>query len=942
MPTQVLTTKLFVPPQRPNALARPALLARLDAGLHRALTLVAAPAGFGKTTLVASWLRQLELQSEHEEWRKRGRSNQSSCSTLNLPPKVAWLSLDAEDRDVARLLVHLVAALQTQAPGVGAAALALLDAPESPNVPAVLTTLLNAVVAHAAPLLLVLDDYHVAAAAETDHALAFLVEHLPPQLHLVLITREAPALSLARLRARDQVTELYAADLRFTSGEAAAFLHEVMGLALTTDQVALLAARTEGWAAGLQLAALSLRDAGDVADRIRSFAGSHRFLLDYLVEEVISRQPAAIQRFLLRTSILDRLCGPLCDAIVTDASDAAHPEQASFIPHPSSRILAELERANLFLVPLDDERRWYRYHHLFAEALRRQLATAPHLSAGDPAELHVRASMWFEAEQLEVEAFYHAAAAHDVARLARLAERSWQGMDRTFQSAAWLARVRQVPEEVIRDRPLLSVQLAWALMDNGDLEGSEARLQDAERRSIEADMLTGDAIAHHAALPAMIAFARAYSAQARGERAAAARYAQAALAQSPATHVVLRAQAQVLLGLTSWANGELETAYTAFAGWVEQMRRAGNSAFALVGVFGLIEVRIAQGRLRDALEEYRRARREGAEHGPVASYLEISYALLQLERGEREAAAQTLNAIEEHQTDPLLVDWRYRRLLAAARLSAAAGDVPGALDLLDQARQQYVRTPLPDLRPLAALEAQLRLRQGRLDLARTWASGFGPDDELSYLHEFAHLTVARVWLADYLQRRDEGVLRDALTLLARLLAAAEAGGRMGSVIAILVLQSRAHASRGDLPTAYAALGRALALAEPEGYVQVFADEGPPLAALLQAQSDSLQLYRDALLAILQHGHDAQAGGAQPVLRSALEGSNALAEPLSEREREVLQLIAVGLSNQAIAERLYLSLHTVKVHARNIYAKLGVANRTEAAARGRALGLVPPG
>ncbi len=836
MPTQVLTTKLFVPPSRPNALARPALIARLNAGLHRVLTLVAAPAGFGKTTLVSAWVAGLERS-------------------------VAWLSLDAEDRDVARLLAHLIAALQAQTPGVGAAALALLGAPEPPAAQAILTALLNDVAAHTAPLLLVLDDYHAAAAAETDRALTFLVEHMPPQLHLILISREDPALPLARLRARDQLSELRAADLRFTPAEAAAFLREVMGLALAADQAALLAARTEGWAAGLQLAALSLRDATDVAGRIRSFAGSHRLLLDYLVAEVIDQQPAPIQRFLLHTAILDRLCGPLCDAVLKDAGGRMNDESDAAHPHPSACILAQLERANLFLVPLDDERRWYRYHHLFAEALRQQLtqrlAGGSNQGVGSLAELHARASLWFEAQQLEVEAFYHAAAAQDDVRLAHLAERSWQGMDRSFQSAAWLARVRQLPEATIRDRPVLSVQLAWALMDNGDLEGSEARLRDAERwlepaaRSPDAD----DA-EQVVALPGMIAFARAYSAQARGDSAAAARHAQDVLAQSPETQTMLRAQAAVLLGLTSWANGELATAYDAFAGWVAQMRRADNVDFALVGVFGLIEVRIAQGRLRDAVEEYRRARRDVAGLDPVASYLDISYALIQLERGDRDAAAQTLRASEPDHSESLLVDGRYRWLLASARLSEAAGDVSGALDLLDQARQQYVRTPLPELRPLAALEAQLRLRQGRLDRALTWVqtSGIGPDDELSYGREFAHLTAARVWLADYGQRRDEGALRDALMLLSRLLAAAEAGGRTGSVLTILVLQSRAHAARGDRAAAHAALGRALTLAEPEGYVQVFVDEGLPLAALLQRLKDeggTLKTYLHALLSAFE-------------------------------------------------------------------------------------------
>ncbi len=917
MTTPVLTTKLFVPPPRPKALARPHLQERLNTGLLRKLTLISAPAGFGKTTLASIWA--------------------AGCGH-----PVAWLSLDSADRDPVRLLTHLIAALRTAAPMLGATALEMLHAPQPSSPEAVLTALINDIAVAEQTLVLVLDDYHVAATDVANRMLALFVEQLPPLLHLVVISREDPALPLARLRARDHMSELRLPDLRFTTTEASTFLHEVMGLELAADEVALLADRTEGWATGLQLAALSLRHQPDPTALIRSFAGTHRFVLDYLVEEVLRRLPEPLQQFLLRTAILDRLCGPLCDAVIGGPATAG---QAT---------LEALERANLFLVPLDNERRWYRYHQLFAEALRHRLAqrlgAMPHGGASD---LHRKASGWYEAEGLLPEALHHAVAAGDLTQIASLAERCWQGMDRNFQSAAWLALLQRLPDALIQARPVLSVQCAWALMDQGDLEGCEKRLRDAERwlepttsadkRSLPGGMVVVDAELFQA-LPAMIAFARAYSAQARGDPAATAHYATLALRHTPESHPFLRAQSAVLLGLSAWMGGELETAYQAFATWVRQMHRADNLAFALVGVFGLIEIRVAQGRLREAVAEYRRAHQLASGLGPMTAYLDISYALLQLEQGDARAAAQTLRQSEQHSAQTPLVDWRYRWLLARSRLAEAEGDWEGALDLLDQARHRYVRTPVPDLRPIAAIQARVQLRRGRLEHAHAWARGVGLPavDQLSFEREFEHLTLVRVWLAEHRRARDTRLLGAVQALLARLLAAAEASARAGSLIEILVLQSLAHAA--DTPLALVALKRALALAEPEGYVQTFVDEGPPLARLLAEALERkiASAYARRLLAAITAAHCAEGSAekeAGPDLRSAPDNAATLAEPLSDREREVLRLIAEGLSNQEIAGALCLSLYTVKVHARNIYGKLGVSSRTQAVARGRMLGLL---
>ena len=432
VPATILATKLFIPPLRPKIVLRPRLIERLNKGLtsDRKLTLISASAGFSKTTLVSEWI-------------------------VDSGRPTAWLSLDEGDNDPACFLMYLVAALQTIASNIGAGAMAVLQSPRPPSTESILTTLLNEITTIPGNFLLVLDDYHVIDAKPVHQALTFLLEHLPPQAHLVIATREDPPLPLARLRARGQLTELRAAelraaDLRFTPTEAADFLNGVMGLDLAVEDIAALEARTEGWIAGLQFAALSMQRCQDATSFIKSFTGSHHFVLDYLVEEVLQRQPDSIQAFLLRTSILDRLCGPLCDAVLRSPSASGQ------------ETLEDLERANLFIVPLDNERRWYRYHHLFAELLRQRL----HQSAssgneeGGVAEYHTRASQWYEDHGLEIEAFQHAAAANDIERAEGIIE--GKGIPLHFRGAVaailgWLA---SLPKTVLDARPSLCVRYA--------------------------------------------------------------------------------------------------------------------------------------------------------------------------------------------------------------------------------------------------------------------------------------------------------------------------------------------------------------------------------------------------------------------------------------------------------------------------------------------------
>ena len=921
MSPPLLATKLYRPPPHPKGMLRPHLIERLNAGLHRNLTLLAAPAGFGKTTLLSQWL--------------------DGCAR-----PVAWLTLDASDHEPARFLAYLVAALQTVVPEFGAGLLAALLAPQAPTPAAAVTDLINALATLAQPVVLVLDDYHLVSAAPVDAALALLLAHQPPQLHLVIATREDPPLPLARLRARDQLTELRVSELRFSHTEADALLSQTEGLSLSADVVAVLASRTEGWAAGLHLAALSLRGHQDAAGFVRSFSGNQRFVLDYLLEEVFQQQPSLLQQFLLRTSVLDRLCGPLCDAVLA-------------MPVGTGQATLEaIERANLFLVPLDDQRCWYRYHHLFGELLQQRLPQEAAMDAGALATLHLRASGWYEAQGLMLEALHHAAAAADPARVAALAERAWAHMDSSFQAAAWCRWVGQLPEEVLRVRPVLCTQYAWALMDTGQTEASSAWLRHAERWLSAADS-TGAASHDEMAsmvvvasellpsLPARIAAARTYLAQSRGDFVAAQQYAATTRDLSAETEPLLHAQATVLAGVSHWATGALEAAYSAFTAWVEHTREAGNLAFALASGFYLAEIRLAQGQLREAARLYRQfLNLVPADHEALrmaAPHLHLGLAVIAHEQGDAQAATLHLRASQEQGEQAALIDWPFRWHLAQAQIEESSGNWETALDLLDAAERRYLPNPVPNLRPVAALKARVYLRQGNLAAATAWvaACGITATDDLSYRREFEHIILARVLLAKltrsviarYRRKHVAGDLHDALDLLTRLLAAAEAGGRIGSQIEILLLQSLAHEALGNSGQARIPLRRALELAEPEGYVRLFVDEGAPLARLLEREMDAgggIQAY----LRRLQAPFATQLSA--PPASLALHPA---AEPLTAREREILHLIAEGLSNQELAARLHLSPQTVKVHTRNIYSKLGVASRTQAVARGRDFGFL---
>src|SRR5947199_1210717 len=584
MPTPILATKLYLPRLRPNVVSRPRLIERLDEGLHRKLTLIAAPAGFGKTTLVSEWAEGIDRPT-------------------------AWLSLDEGENDPTRFLAYLVTALQTIAATLGEGVLGVLQASQPPPPEAILTALLNEITTLPDQFVLVLDDYHVIDAKPVDLALTFLVEHLPPQMHLVIATREDPLLPLARLRSRGQLTELRAADLRFTASEAAEFLNSVMGLNLSAADIAALEDRTEGWIAGLQLAALSMRGREDIPEFIRAFAADHRYIVDYLVAEVLTRQPEPVRSFLLQTAILDRLSGSLCDAVTGQEKGNVR--------------LEALEHGNFFVVALDDTRHWYRYHHLFAEVL------SAHLLAEQPdqvATLHRRASEWYERHGSAVDAIRHALAAADFSRAADLVELGVLAMLRSRQEATLLDWLKVLPDEVLRCRPVLSVAYAHVLLSSGEREGVEERLRDAEWWLDTTAEMRGLASAPAAAmvvvdeevfrhLPATIAIARAGLALARGDVPRTVTSARRALDLAPKDDHLTRGAAAGLLGLAYWTSGDLEAAHRSYADGIASLQKAGNISDAIGCSIALADIRIAQGRLREAMNTYERALRLATEQG---------------------------------------------------------------------------------------------------------------------------------------------------------------------------------------------------------------------------------------------------------------------------------------------------------------------------------------
>ncbi len=882
MPTPILATKLYIPRLRPEVVSRPRLLGRLNEGLHRNLTLISAPAGFGKTTLVSQWVEGIERP-------------------------IAWLSLDEGENDPTRFLTYLVAALQTIAATIGAGVVSALHSPQPPPTESILTALLNDLTTIRDQFVLVLDDYHVLEAKAVDQALTYLVEHLPPQMHLVIATREDPQLPLARLRARGHLTEVRATDLRFTPAEAAAFLNQVMGLNLSAEDIAALERRTEGWIAGLQFAALSLQGQPDATSFIQSFTGSHHFVLDYLVEEVLRQQPEHIQTFLLRTSLLDRLCGPLCDAVLLDASASG---QAT---------LDYLERANLFIIPLDNERRWYRYHHLFAELLRLRLHQSIASSPGDEgksiAELHIRASQWYEDHDLELEAFHHAAAAHDVERAARLVE--GKGVPLYFRGAVapvlhWL---ESLPKTVLDARPALWVMYASLLLVNGQATGVEEKLQAAEAalHGSEVDDQTRDLIGQIASARATLALTQ-YQAETMLDQS------RRALEYLDPNNLASRTTAHWTLGVASFLQGDRARARRAYTEAIALSQAAGESFTTILATIGLGNIQEADTQLYLAAETYRRVLQLlGDQPLPLASEAHLALARICYEWNDLDAAlAHGRQSLQLARQYDRAIDRFVLCEVLLARLKLAQGDVADAAALLAEAnqsaRQQNFVYRIPEV---AAAQVLTLLRQGHLAAAA----------HLAQTHELP-LSQARVHLA-------QGDPSTALAVLSPWRRQVEAKGWQDEQLKVMVLQAVALQAHAEKDKAVQLLCDALALAEPGGFIRLFVDEGIPMAQLLSeaVAHGMMPDYIGKLLAV----YEAEEQKSEDTSYRPL--AQPLIEPLSHRELEVLHLMAQGLSNQEMSERLFLALSTVKGHNRNIFGKLQVQRRTEAVARARELGLL---
>jgi len=894
----LLTTKLDTPPLRPNLVPRPRLLQKMDKGLlgGRRLTLVSAPAGYGKTTLVTEWLHSLE--------------------TGDTDRAFTWLSLDDDDNDPARFLAYFVAALQKVDCEWAQAIESVLQSPQPPQPMALMAALINDISAAGSAFVLTLEDCHLVTAPIIHDMLDFLLSNMPPRMHLVVSTRADPPLSLSRLRACEELTEIRADHLRFTAHETTLFLTDVMGLDLTPQQVRALGARTEGWVAGLQLAALSLQSLhhdDDVAEFIEAFAGSYRYVMDYLVEQVFSRQPPHVQSFLLQTSILDRLSGPLCDALTGQTDGQA--------------TLERLEQINLFTVPLGHDRRWYRYHRLFADLLR------DHLERVQPQmlpELHRQASRWYEGNGMLAQAVAHALAAEDHDTAARLVERAGEPLLRRGELATLLRWVEALPDDLVRSRPDLSRFCAWALLFAGQVEALEPRLQDVERGlTSEARRIEWGDTRVRNGLGEVIAI-RAHMAYFSGDAARMIDLAQEALRYLSERNLITRSIVVAQLGSAYLMRGDIVRSEEALAESIRIGQTGGNPSVTVNSTCSLAGLQVVKGQLHRAAGSYRQALRLATELYrqplPVAAGAHLGLSHLLYEWDDLEAATRHIlegTELSQKWGDLGAMTSSY---VSLARVRQAQGDLDSALELLrqvDQIVRQHTVSVFTDAK-LAARWIGLWLARGNVAAASRCAAehGLSADDEHAYVRgverEVGYLVLVRLLVA-------QGELDRAVEWSTRLLRAAEALGRMGSVIRILVLQAAAFQARGDTSRATAALERALSLAEREGYVRTFVDAGPPIAELLRralSRGVAPNYVRRLLVAFRE------TAVAQP-----------LAEPLSRRELEVLRLIVSGLRNQEIADQLVISKATVKRHISNIYGKMGVSRRTQAIVRAQELGLL---
>ena len=905
MKTDLLASKFYFPPHRPDFVQRPRLLECLDTGLGGKLTLVSAPPGFGKTTLVSEWIRD------------SGRP-------------AAWLSLDKNDNDPARFLIYLIAALQHIDPEIGVDVQAVLEESPSPPYEILLTSLIREMERLPDKSIIALDDYHLIDSKQVHEVINFLVEYLPPTVHLVITGRADPPLPISKLRVRGEVNEVRTSQLRFTTKESATFLNDLMGFDLSPDGVAALEARTEGWVASLKLAALSMQGRDNRSEFVTEFSGSHRYVIDYLVDEVLARQPEAVQTFLLRTSILERFCAPLCEYVIGGKADMD--------------IIAYLDRSNLFLIPLDDRREWYRYHHLFGDFLSQRLRES---EPDRIAELHRRASQWFEDEGWVDEAIQHALAVGDMEGATRMVDGIAAHLVVRAESNKLLKFVEQLPSDLCQGYPMLCIWHAWALLFMGQLEKVEQVLTAAESDLKKVSVVLN---------AGYVKTVRAYLATRQGNLHQSIDLCEQALEEmekaSPDQFtLIFQGSAVIWLGLNHRLLGNLDKARQLFKEAAEMNQKAGNFFAALASFEQLAGLAVIRGQLRQAQDFYRtglelgqkwkdaRGKPQGSLIAAAGLQLGLGMVLYQLnDLGGAAVHLQRSADLFElgeswggmHDAYPML-----------AYLKQAQEDLETSAELLRKAwtieetillRRSYA-TFHPSRTKLAILLSRVGPGMAHLLTEASWRveqRGAQANDEVDfcspagYPREFIYSDLACVLIAQ--DRAPE-----ALPLLTRLLEAAIAMERHGDEIRYLVMMALAQHALGNTQTALDSLGQALTLAGPEGYVRLFVDEGQPMAELLNlALSKNIALdYAGKLLAAFP----------KYVLDEVPIDTQMLAEPLSEREIEVLRLIAQGYKYQEIAERLVVSINTVRHHTRNVYGKLDVNNRIQAIGRAKELNLL---
>ncbi len=892
MQPSLLTNKLYFPPTRPAIVHRPRLVDQVQAGLNGRFTLISAPAGSGKTTLLSEW-----------------------HAGPGAATPVAWVSLDAADNDPLRFFQYLFAALDSLQPGIVLEIQPYLQASEKPNIENILTLLVNSLGRIAQDFVLVLDDYHVIRTPAIHEALAFLLDNLPPYMHLVLLTRTDPSLPLARLRARTQLTEVRAADLRFSVNEVAEFLNQVMHLGLTHEQISALEGRTEGWIAGLQLVALSMQRCTDIQAFVAAFTGSHHYVMDYLLEEVLKLQPKNVSDFLLQTSILDRMSGSLCEAVIQAGSTG---------PLDGQAMLETLDQMNLFVIPLDDDRHWYRYHHLFADVLRKRLEhQSPHLLT----ELHGRASKWYEQNGFIAESIQQAIAAGNHDRAAQLIEENGCFLLISGEVATLLSWTDAI-EFQSETRPWLAIQKAWALALSGNLDLIEPTLQAPERLlstlepSIEVRTLLGT-----------IAAARAFCANSRGNTQLAAKYAQQALELLPDCSSIsqsIRSVATSILGDASWINGNMDEALLAYTEAIRIGRAANNLHMVIIDSTNTADIFMEQGQLHRAADTYTQslqmAIRPDGQRSPLAGPIYDGLTRLSYERNLLNDADQYVHLgidLSRQWGDVELEALAYAML---ARIEHVRNHLESAREVLRRAEQlgnEHSLSPRRSIQLKSEL-AYLWLAHGNHEKLAQFIqkSKISIDDEIKYQRMPEYIILARVLLA-------QGDYKTALVLSERLLRLAKTAGRISQVIELQILQALAFQAMKDTDRALVALERALLLAQPEGFVRIFLDESEAMTRLLclVKSRQAGAVYANELLAMVDKISDMT----KPSMRL-------LIEPLTRRELEVFRLIEAGCSNLEISEQLVLSIATVKRHISNIYGKLGVKSRTQAIAMGKELGL----